>query len=312
MRQRIIATIVFLIPAVLMAQAGRAGTGRQTPDSVFARAVALNNEQRGAEARALVDSVIRAAAPTSALHAEGLFWKGILAESDQTAEESFTKLVVDFPLHRRAEESLIRLAQLEMARGNRTQSQRYLDRLIVEHPYGPYRARASYWRARLFFEENEVERACAELGIALARLQPDDVELKQQVEFAARRCATVPRPSTTGRGDTAAAARGRGAATRGGAGAARGRSGATGTSDSARTRTTYTVQAAAFPEKVNADAFAEALKGRGFEPRIVGVAPWFRVHLGMFPSREEAQLLANELKTRRISSDAFVVEVPGR
>ena len=349
------AITLMLLPFALLAQTG----SRQSPDSVFSRAIALNNEQRGAEARALVDSVLRSTQPTASVYADALFWKGVLAESEQVAEESYKRIAQDFPLHRRAEESLIRLAQLEIMRGNRVLAQRYLDRIVVEHPYGQHRAKASYWRARLFFEENEIDRACAELGTARARLPDSDVELKTEIDYAAQRCANVPVPSTAGaravgavpptgdrssgeppgrgarqggrsaaagsdsnrgvRGNTAAGAaagRNTGAAaqtSRSGASAARGATDA----NRAATKVTpakvmYSVQAAAFPSKANAEAFVEALKTRGYESRLVGTEPLYRVRLGRFETRAEATALAAELKSKRISSEAFVVEAEPR
>ncbi len=342
-----------LLPAIAMAQGRTAGaTSRQSPDSVFSRAVALNNEQRGAEARALVDSVLRSAQPTTAVYGDALFWKGVLAESELVAEESYKRVVLDFPLHRRAEESLIRLAQLEIMRGNRIQAQRYLDRIVVEHPYGQYRAKASYWRARLFFEENEIDRACAELGTARARLPDNDVELKTEIDYAAQRCVNVPVPSppgqrTGGVAPPAATANDSGARRGGGGGAARstgantasGAAGRTGRATGATTQATgrgrataargatdstkgakvstppkvmFSVQAAAFPSKENAAALVDALKARGYEARLVGIASPYRVRIGMFATREEATQLATELKTKAISNGAYVVEAERR
>jgi tetratricopeptide (TPR) repeat protein len=328
--RRVLLLILLLLPAgnAAVGAQGRGGAARtggsfQTPDSVIARALALNNDQRGAEARGLIDSLLRALQPTAPAYADALFWKAMLAESEQVAEEQYNRIVREYPLHRRAEESLIRLAQLEMTRGNRSMAQRHLDRLIVEHPYGQLRARASYWRARLFLEENELERACAELGLARARLPDGDVELRSEIEFAARRCASVPTPSVANRSNTGAtpppgtagratadtqtsrAGSDSGRASRGGT-AQRGRAAGTGTA------ITYAVQAAAFPARANAEAFVEALRGRGYEARVVEGAPLFRVWIGRFSNRSDASTLVNELRSKRVSSGAFVVEAGGR
>ena len=318
---RLLRTILSLliIPAALAAQS------RQTPDSVFTRALSLNNEQRGADARALIDSLMRATQPSSPVYADALFFAGVLAESEQRAEESFRRIVVEFPLHRRAEESLIRLAQLEMTRGNRSQAQRYLDRIIVEHPYGRQRARASYWRARLFFEENEMERGCAELGLARSRVAAADIELKNEIEYSTRRCDNVPAPAVSstnraGGSDTGSRARGAAAATKSDS-ATTSRAGGRAASGGARSTTargtstptaTFAVQAAAFPSRNNAQALVDALKSRGYEARIVGTASPYRVWVGSFPTRDAATRLATELKTKNISSGAFVVQAQGR
>jgi cell division septation protein DedD len=321
MKGLILVVTAALFPAIMNAQARNTGTARQTPDSVFARAVMLNNDQRGAEARALVDSVLRVTQPTSSVFAEGLFWRAVLSESEQVAEESHKRIVVDYPLHRRAEESLIRLAQLEMMRGNRTAAQRYLDRIVVEHPFGQQRARASYWRARLFFEENEMDRACAELGTARARLSPADVELRTEINFAAQQCANVPVPTTPpAQKQTAADTQkkskttdpGRKSTAAGKAATASGAATQTKSQKAAPPATMWSVQAAAFPSRANAEAFVEALKGRGYEARMVGTASPYRVWIGRFATRQEADRLAAELKARKVSTGAFVVEAEGR
>jgi hypothetical protein len=315
MRVLLILISLAIVPATMLAQgrSGRAGAAaRQTPDSVFSRAIALNNEQRGMEARALIDSLLRATQPTSPAYADALFWSAVLAETETVAEAQYNRIVREFPLHRRAEESLIRLAQMEMARGNRSVAQRHLDRIIVEHPYGQFRSKASYWRARLFFEENELDRACAELGLARARLPAGDVELKTEIDFAARRCVNVPAPATAG------AARGRagGAADTAGAAVTSRAGGAAATSQKAapptKSAAMFAVQAAAFPLRENAQAFADALKARGYDARLVDGGPLFRVWIGRFATRAQATALASELRAKNVSSGAFVVEAGGR
>jgi cell division septation protein DedD len=319
-------TLLLLLPTQGAAQSrgatARGGTAaRQSPDSAIARALALNNEQRGAEARAVVDSLLRSLQPNVPAYADALFWKAMLADSEQVAEDQYNRIVREYPLHRRAEESLIRLAQLEMTRGNRSMAQRHLDRLIIEHPYGQFRSRASYWRARLFLEENELERACAELGMARARLPADDVELRSEIDFAARRCANVPAPSVANRGakppsgppsvppatktppQASQPPTTQPPTTQPPPTAGRGRS---------ATPAAFSVQAAAFPARQSAESFVETLRGRGYEARVVEAAPMFRVWVGRFPTRAGATALATELRTRQIASGAFVVEAGGR
>jgi cell division septation protein DedD len=340
MRNQLLVLSLLLAPVVLDSQVNRAGgaatASTQGTDPVFSRAVALSNDQRSAEARALVDSVLRAARPATPQYAEALFWKGVLADGEAGAEESFKSLVTDYPLHRRAEESLIRLAQIEMTRGDRVGSQRYLDRIIVEHPYGQYRARASYWRARLFFEVNELDRACAELGTARVRVAANDVELKTEIDYAAARCPAVPTPATAraagsgaGAGATGATTTGRaaGATTTGrAAGASTGRAAGAATADRGAGSATrgrgsaaappprgaFTVQAAAFPLKANADAFLEVLKSRGYDARVFSSESMHRVRVGFFATREEATVIVNELKAKNISGGAYVVPTEPR
>lgn len=157
-------------------------------DSVFLNAQRLVNEGRGTEGRSIVDSMFRQAAPGTPAQAEALFWRATLATTAAEAERDYRQITVEHPLSRRAEDALLRLAQLELQRGERTLALAHLDRLLREHGNGPARARGAYWSARVHFEQNDVARACRSLGDARLAVSADDVELRNQIEYAAQRC----------------------------------------------------------------------------------------------------------------------------
>src|SRR5690349_5055393 len=160
-------------------------------DTMFLHAHRLVSQGQGAAGRALIDSLLATMPPGSPEHAEGLFWRAVTAAKAEDAERDYLRIVIEYPLSGRAEDALIRLAELEMMRGDRMRAQRHLQRLIVEHPNGVSRARASYWLARVFFEGNDLPRACNELNVARARASSSDVELRNQVEYQAQRCVGV-------------------------------------------------------------------------------------------------------------------------
>ena len=161
-------------------------------DSAFARAQRLVNEGRGVEGRAIVDSLFRIAPPGSESQAEALFWRATLATTAAEAERDYRQISVEHPLSRRAEDALLRLAQLELQRGDRTLALAHLDRLLREHGSGPARARGAYWAARVHFELNDLGRACHSLADARAALPASDVELRNQIDYAAQRCPALP------------------------------------------------------------------------------------------------------------------------
>jgi cell division protein FtsN len=160
-------------------------------DTMFLRAHRLVSQGQGNTGRALIDSLLTASAPGSPAYAEGLFWRAVTAVRAEDAERDYLRIVIEHPLSTRAEDALIRLAELEMMRGDRMRAQRHLQRLIVEHPNGASRARASYWLARVFFDGNDLPRACNELNVARARAASADVELRNQVDYQAQRCVGV-------------------------------------------------------------------------------------------------------------------------
>jgi cell division protein FtsN len=72
----------------------------------------------------------------------------------------------------------------------------------------------------------------------------------------------------------------------------------------------FSVQVAAFPKKRDADALGEVLRQRGFEVRVFGTAPPFRVRVGRYDSREEAAAALGRMKASRVNG--IVVEAEPR
>ncbi|HET7459310.1 MAG TPA: SPOR domain-containing protein [Gemmatimonadaceae bacterium] len=156
--------------------------------AAFARAQRLVAEGQGAAGRAIVDSTLGATAPTSPVYAEGLFWRASLAATAADAERDYRTLAVEYPLSPRSADALLRLAQLELARGDRALAVKHLERLTLEHPTSPARPRASYWMARVYFESSDLPRACSALDAARAGSAPNEVGLRAQIDAYASRC----------------------------------------------------------------------------------------------------------------------------
>lgn len=343
-------------------------------DSMFLRARRLVADGNGAAGRALADSLLTAATPGTLRYAEALFWRASVAPTAAAAERDYRMLSIEYPLSPRAEDALLRLAQLELARGDRALAIKHLERLTLEHPASPSRARASYWRSRVLFEDGNVPRACAALADARAHVPLGDVELRNQVEFQSRRClgvdttavaettrpvtpATVPvvpprvtpgtsttssttasaavpppttqpvretpAPATTTptvthpvpapAATTPAQASSTVPATRPVPAPAATTPARTPTTTTPSTRTAaaslpFTVQVAAFPARAQADQFRDRLIARGIEARTVGAGQVFRVRVGRYATRTAASTAAQDLRTRKIATDAFVTE----
>ncbi len=325
-------------------------------DTMYRHAHGLVSRGQGAQGRALVDSLLLATPPGTPAYAEGLFWRAVTATRVEDAERDYLRLVIEYPLSRRSEDALIRLAELEMMRGDRTRAQRHLQRLIIEHPNGPGRARASYWLARVFFEGNDLPRACNELNVARSRAAVSDVELRNQVDYQAQRCigvnvviapptapptsvsttnpptpataTTPPLPSTapvvsaqpvvpsvipSAPPVAAPIAAPISAPVAVPPQAVAAPSPVPPAAETARRAAPgFTVQVAAFPTKAAADTFMESLRAKGYDVRVWGTEYPFRVRIGRFATRAEATTVAQELRTRMIAKDAFVVEAEVR
>ncbi len=162
-------------------------------DPVFVRAQALVSDGNGAAGRALVDSVLAATPSSGRLYPEALFWRATLASNAADAESDYKHLVVDYPLAPQAEDALLRLAQLELARGDRDGALAHLQRIPRDYPRSKSLARASYWTARVLFEKNDVPGACAANTNALSQTGTDEIELRNQIQYQGQRC---PSPTT--------------------------------------------------------------------------------------------------------------------
>ena len=177
-----------------VAQAQSADTSSRTPqDSVLVRAKQMSRDGRDADGRKLIDSVLATLTPDSTRYAETLYWRGALAATAADAERDYRRLLIEAPLAARAEDALLQLAQLEQARGDRRGASDHLQRYLLSYPQGLARARVSVQLVRLLFDQGpqQLARACDALRSAKADVPASNVELRNQLEAQAPRCAYV-------------------------------------------------------------------------------------------------------------------------
>ncbi len=160
-------------------------------DPVFVRAQALVSDGNGAAGRALVDSVLKATPSYAPLYPQALFWRASLASNAADAESDYKHIVVDYPLAPQAEDALLRLAQLELARGDRDGALSHLQRIPRDYPRSKSLARSSYWTARVLFEKNDVPNACVANAGALSQAATDEIELRNQIRYQGQRCPSA-------------------------------------------------------------------------------------------------------------------------
>lgn len=170
------------------AAALNAQTSPRSIDPVFTRAQALVSDGNGAAGRALIDSMIAATPQSAPLYPQALFWRASLAANAADAESDYRHIVVDYPLAPQAEDALLRLAQLELARGDRDGALVHLRRIQRDYPHSKSLSRANYWTARVLFEKNDIPGACAANSAALSQSDPAEVELRNQIQYQGQRC----------------------------------------------------------------------------------------------------------------------------
>jgi cell division septation protein DedD len=248
------------------------------------------NEGNAAAGRALVDSVVAASQPGTPAYAEAIYWRATLAPDSGVAENDYRRLIVEYPLYARTGEVLVRLAQLELLRGNIDAALMHLRRIQTEHPEFSNQALANYWISRALFEKADTTGACQAIREAARLVSPDDVELRNQIDFQNQQCIGVTShvansANTPVAPATTAAAPGRAAPA----------------PPPARRANLFTIQIAAYPRSAQAKAAAARLAKRGFPARVDGTSAPFRLRVGRYESSADATTALHRLKQKGIA-----------
>jgi septal ring-binding cell division protein DamX len=289
MSRRILSVALAFQLIAVGSAAGQRASGTAA-DSAFARARRLVQSGNGTAGRLLVDSVVATTAPDTPAYAEALYWRATLAASTTDAEHDYRRIVVEYPLSPRSGDALLRLANIESDRGERTLAAAHLQRFLLENADRPERGRAGVQLTRLLFDANDVPHACAALADAQADVPKDDVEMRNQLDYFAPRCEawrasvaaadSVRRDSV--RADSARVVR-------------------DSIAHAAAKRARYTVQLAAYATRDAATALVTKLAARGIEARITGTKKPFRVRTGFYATHSEAANAVKALKAKGIS-----------
>ena len=280
---------------------------RPPRDSALARARSMVTGGEAEAGRKVVDSVLAANANDASMYPEALFWRGVLAGTAAEAERSYRRLLIEAPLSDRAEEALLQLAQLEASRGNRRAASDHLYRYMLSYGNSeerPARGRVSLWLVRLLFEQpDQMSRGCEAVKLSRDAIPVENIELRNQLEVYAPRCAYAQAQAA----DTATPAPAPAPAsqapqrTRPATQAAAPRQAAAGA-------TVYSVQVAAYDSREAATRMADVLVSRGLDARVDGRQQPFRVRIGKFATRAEAVRLQQALKSQ--GQGGFVTAVP--
>lgn len=258
----------------LVLMAARPLAAQTFSDSGLALAVRLVTEGQGDSARALVRARLAAIPRGDSLYAEGLFAAGLVAAQMDSAVAAFRRLSIEYSQSPWADDALLRMAQLSFAARDLATARRSADRVLTDYPFSDVRAAAAYWAARVRLEEGQLAEACTYLDQAV-REAGEDVELANRARFYRQRCTGA---ALT---DTATPARPSG--------------------------TTFAVQVAAVGSAAATDDLMRQLTAAGFQPRVVLDGGLYKVRVGRYASREQAQQAQADLR-RRFGGSPFVVE----
>jgi len=247
---------------------------QQLTDSTLALAVRLVTEGQGDSARALVRARLGAINRSDSLYPQALFAAGMVAEHLDSALVAFRRVSIEYSESPWAAGALLRIAQLTFASRDLVAAQRAADRILSDYPLSDVRAAAAYWAARARLEQGHTAEACPYLRLAADSAGPD-VELANRAAYYAQRCTNVV-------GDTA-------------------------TPPPTGGVTVYAVQVAAVGTAGAADETMRQLAAAGYQARVVREAGLFKVRVGSYRSRDEAQRIQAELR-RKLGGTPFIVE----
>jgi type II secretory pathway predicted ATPase ExeA len=110
--------------------------------------------------------------------AEALYWRGTLAAAPAEAETALRALLTQYPQSPRVNDALLRLAQIEMGRGDRRAALQSLA-LLAQHASGKTHARALLMTSRVQLDGGDTTAACRTAGGDFTAAVAGDVALSQ-------------------------------------------------------------------------------------------------------------------------------------
>jgi septal ring-binding cell division protein DamX len=275
-----------LVALVMLAAWPPARLSAQSDGRLIA-AIRLAQDGRSDSARAVVQQVLSATAPTDSLYPQALLAAATVASTAPERERHLQRIVVEYPSSEWADDALLGLAQLDYAAGDLTDAARNLERLRSDVPDSPLLPAAAVWAARVYFDRKDAPGACRWIDAGLARA---DLEQRNQLQFYQQRCT----PSALA--DTAPKA----------APVAKAADSATRTPAAAPRTAVYRVQIVATPGEAAAKTAAARLKAAGVAPRVVQEGRYYKVRGGSYATRAEAMEAAKKLRAR-LGGAPFVV-----
>jgi hypothetical protein len=230
-------------------------------------------------ARAMVDRLLAALPATDSVFPEALYTAGIIAADPATVMRHLQRVVVEYDRSPWADDALLRLTQLHAAQRDAAATVRAAERMRRDYPDSPLFPQAAFPAARAYFELRDETHGCELIRVALAGAG-DNVEFRNQVAFYAARCPVEGTPTPVG-GPVAGP-----------------------------TPPRYAVQVLAVRSSTQVDEMLNRLRGMGYASRVVrDTTGFFKVWVGPYPSREEAQQAQQQLRGR-LGGQPFIVEEP--
>ncbi len=259
-------------------------------DSRLIEALRLAQSGQVDSGRAIVRRLLATLSPGDSVFPQALLAAAKIAPNAQAVSSNLNRIVVEYGSGPWADDALLLLTQLYFAQHDPVQTAQAAERLNRDYPDSPLRPRANFWGARAYFDLKNESRGCELIQNALQGTT-DDVEFKNQVNFYAARCSA---PSATTTATTPVASD----------------TGAKVPPATPPASHAYAVQVLAVKSAAQVDEMLTRIKVMGFDARVVrDSAGFFKVRVGRYGTREEAQRVQARLK-QKVGGQPFVVDEP--
>lgn len=279
-----------LVFAIVMPVAANAQTNPQ-----LVTAVQLAQDGHADSARAAVRALLDRTDPGDNLYAEALYTSGLVAATEFDRRIALRRVIVEYSTSEWADDALLLLAQVEYASGNPGAAVSQITRLLADYPSSPLRAVGAFWGARAAGDLRNGIEACrlADAGLAA---RPDDIELRNQLEFQKQRCGSIQAQGVdpAAPAESTAANRATPAPPPAPAPAA------------APARGGFRVQVIAAPDQTAANRQVTRLKGIGYEATVVREGGFFKVRAGPFATRALANQALAKIRSQ-LGGQPFIV-----
>lgn len=265
-------------------------------DPLLSTAVQLATEGYSDSARTLVQQRLSALSPSDPLYPQALYAAGVVATDVNEALNYFRRVSIEYSRSSWADRALLRLAQLAFAAGDAQGALRSSQRILTDYPLSEVHAEANFWAGRAYLELGNAEEGCRLLSEAEreANVVPDtpdttvtaDIELAHRAGYHLQRCASVFAGSDSAAADSAVSP------------------------PQPEGPVIYSVQVAAVGTATAADQVMRSLNVAGYDPYVMrDTDGLFKVRVGRYAARQEAQQLAQDIR-RKLGGSPFVVEGP--
>lgn len=269
-----------LLALALLAVGPSARLAAQT-DQRLVDALRLAQNGQVDSARGVIRRLLATLSPGDSVYPQALLAGAKIAPDAATVSTNLNRIVLEYGASPWADDALLLLTQLYFAQRDAAQTIQAAERLRHDYPDSPLRYRVAFPGARAYFELKNEARGCELIQEALTGANAaGEVEFTNQVSFYASRCAGATTPPPPPTDSTAPASK------------------------------TFAVQVLAVKSAVQVDDMLTRLRVMGFDARVVrDTSGFFKVRVGRYATREEAQQMQQRVRTR-IGGQPFVVEEP--